>query len=90
MVIEIGNENEQKVISYSQLRKSKIYFAKKFQKIANYLFLTLCHSHKKRKDSLKTRAKRGVLRAYVENEAILEPILLCRASKYCQTKKSGY
>ena len=44
------------------------------------------HSHKKRKDSLETRAERAVLHAYVENQAIPEPILLYRASKYKQTK----
>ena len=42
--------------------------------------------HKKRKDSLETRVKRAVLRTYVHNQAILEPILLYRASKYKQTK----
>ena len=36
-VIEVRNENEQNVISYSQLRKSKISFVKKFQTIAVYL-----------------------------------------------------
>ena len=30
--------------------------------------------------------KRVVLRAYVENQTILDPILLYRASKYKQTK----
>ena len=40
-------------------------------------------------DSLETRAKRAVLRAYVENQAILEPILLYRASKCKQTKEQG-
>ena len=44
------------------------------------------HSHKKQKDSLETQAERAVLHAYVENQAILEPILLYRASKYKQTK----
>ena len=34
-------------------------------------------------DSLETRAER----TYVENQAILEPILLCRVSKYKQTKE---
>ena len=48
------------------------------------------HSHKKQKDSLETRAEWAVLRAYVENHAILEPILLYRASKYKQTKRPGY
>ena len=37
------------------------------------------HSDKKRKDSLETRAERAVLHAYVEKQAVLEPILLYRA-----------
>ena len=41
----------------------------------------------KRKDSLETRAEPAVLHAYVENQVMLEPILLYRASKYKQTKK---
>ena len=45
------------------------------------------HSLKKRKDSIKTRAERAVLNVDVENQAILEPILLKRASKYKQPKK---
>ena len=45
------------------------------------------HSHKKRKDSLETRAKQAVLCLYVENQAILEPILPYRASKCKQTKE---
>ena len=36
-------------------------------------------------DSLETRAER----TYVENQAILEPILLCRVSKCKQTKEQG-
>ena len=44
------------------------------------------HSHKKRKDSLETRAERAVIHAYFENQAMLKPILLYRASKYKQTK----
>ena len=48
------------------------------------------HSQKKRKDGLETRAKRAVLLAYVKNHAILQPILLYRASKYKQTKRPGY
>ena len=44
------------------------------------------HIHKKRKDSQKTRAERAVSHAYVENQAMLEPILLYRASKYKETK----
>ena len=47
------------------------------------------HSHKKRKDSLETRTKLAVLHNYVENQAILEPILLYRASKCKQTKEQG-
>ena len=38
---------------------------------------------------LETRAEPAVLRTYVENEAILEPILLYRASKCKQTKEQG-
>ena len=38
-------------------------------------------------DSLETRAELVVLRIYVENQAILEPILLYRASKCKQTKE---
>ena len=48
------------------------------------------HSHNKRKDSIKTRAKRAVLRVYVENQAILETILLYRASEYKDTERQGY
>ena len=42
----------------------------------NGMFSTSKHSHKKRKYSLETRAELAVLRIYVENQAILEPILL--------------
>ena len=41
------------------------------------------------KVSLETRAERAALTPYVENQAILEPILLYRASKYKQSKKLG-
>ena len=44
------------------------------------------HSHKKRNFSLQTRAKLAVLRTYVENQAMLEPALLYRASKCKQNK----
>ena len=40
-----------------------------------------------RTDSLETRAELAILRTYVENQAILEPILLYRASKCKQTKE---
>ena len=46
-------------------------------------------SHKKRKDSLKTRAELADLRTYIENQALLEPILLYRESKCKQTKEQG-
>ena len=48
------------------------------------------HSHKKWKDSLETRAERTALRAYVENQAILQPIFLYRALKYKQIRNPGY
>ena len=38
-------------------------------------------SHKKQKYSLETGAELAVLHTYVENQAILEPILLYRGSK---------
>ena len=53
------------------------------------------HSHKKQKDSLETRAELAVLRpyvenqAYVDNQAVLEPIPLYRASECKQTKGQG-
>ena len=47
------------------------------------------HNHKKRKDSLGTWAELAVLRTYFENQAILEPILLYRSSRYKQTKEQG-
>ena len=37
--------------------------------------------------SLETRAEPAVLRTYVENQAIMEPILLYRASNCKQTKE---
>ena len=48
------------------------------------------HSRKKRKESLEKLAEQVVLRAYVENQAILEPIFFYRASKYKQPKRPGY
>ena len=50
----------------------------------NYILL-----NSKRKESLEILAERAVLRAYVENHAILEHVLLYRASKYKQTKNAG-
>ena len=40
-------------------------------------------------DSLQTRAELAALRIYVENQAILEPILLYQASKCKQIKEQG-
>ena len=53
------------------------------------LLFLVWHSLKKRKDSLKTRAEMSILCTYVENQAILELILLYRASKCKQTKEQG-
>ena len=47
------------------------------------------HSDKKRKDILDTQAKLAILQSYVENQAILEPILLYWTSKCKQTKEQG-
>ena len=44
------------------------------------------HSHKKLKDNQEIRAEPTVLRAYVENRAILEPTFPYRASKWTQNK----
>ena len=49
--------------------------------------LTFLHSHKKQKNSLETQAELAVRRTYVENQAILKPILLYRASQCKQTKE---
>ena len=38
-IIELKNENEQNVISYDQLRKSKIALLKKFQTIISQIIL---------------------------------------------------
>ena len=54
-----------------------------------FMLIYLQHSHKKRKDSLETRTEPAILCVYVENQAILEPILLYRASKCKQTKEQG-
>ena len=40
-------------------------------------------------NSLEIRAKLAILPSYVENQAILEPILLYRTSKCKQTKEQG-
>ena len=44
--------------------------------VTSRLACWIWHSHKKWKDSQETRAERVALCAYVENQAILEPILL--------------
>ena len=53
------------------------------------LVFSLHHSHKKQKDSLETWVELVVLHSYVEDQDILEPILLYRASKCIQTKEHG-
>ena len=55
----------------------------------NHVINTYIHSHRKWKDNLDTGAKQIALVAYVKNQAILETILLYRASNFKQTKKQG-
>ena len=57
--------------------------------VLSFFKLPFKHSHKKRKDSLKTRARPAVLCIYNENQAILEPIRLYRLSKFKQTKEQA-
>ena len=45
------------------------------------------HSHKEQNYSLRKQVELAVLRAYVENQATIEPILIYRASKCKQTKE---
>ena len=59
-----------------------------FSKAHSHLLIT-CFHHSYKKQSLETRAELVVLRTYVENKAILEPILLYWASKCKQTKEQG-
>ena len=40
-------------------------------------------------DSLETQAELAILHTYVENQAILEPILFYRRSKCKQAKEQG-
>ena len=40
-------------------------------------------------DSLETQAELAILPTYVENQAILEPIIFYRASKCKQSKEQG-
>ena len=54
--------------------------------ILEYLFAFGNHIYENQKDILETRAKRTVLYAYVENQAILEPILLYRAANINKQK----
>ena len=46
-------------------------------------------SYSQETDSLETRVELPVLRTYVENQVILEPILLYWASKCKQIKEQG-
>ena len=60
-----------------QIRKKKNYLIYKSHDncmITHNSVIT--HSHKKQKESLEARAEVAVLHTYVENQAILEPILL--------------
>ena len=59
-----------------------------FNSITTYLTL-FNHSHKKRIVWKHGLVELAVLRTYVENQAILEPILLYRRSKCKQTKEQG-
>ena len=45
------------------------------------------HSQKERNDSLEKQVELAVLRAYFENQATIETILIYRASKCKQTKE---
>ena len=55
-----------------------------------FLIMTLnMYLFEKRKDSLETRAELAFVSSSVENQAILESILLYRASKCKQTKEHG-
>ena len=42
-----------------------------------------------KKEKLETRGELAVLHSYIKDQAILEPILLYRASKCKQTEKQG-
>ena len=67
----------------------KIMSPRKSEEDVMVKFCKSYYTHKKRKDSLGTRAELAVLRTYVENQAIPEPILLYQGSKCKQTKKQG-
>ena len=60
-----------------------------WQQIMNYVADAVYHSLKKRKDCLEARAELPVLRSYVANQAIIEPIFLYRASERKQTNEQG-
>ena len=67
----------------------KVVTGKKFAKTVTVDLYWYNYSHKKQKDSLETQAELSVVSTYVENQAILEPILLYRGSKCKQTKEQG-
>ena len=59
-------------------------------RLKNILMIILyVNAQSQETDSLETRTEQAVLRSYVENQAILEPILLQQASKGKQTKEQG-
>ena len=74
----LSNKYLEKVIFQRQIWHCNFIFRHQFH---------LNHSNKKRKDSFKAQAELTVLCAYVESEAILQPIVFYCASKYKQTKK---
>ena len=47
------------------------------------------HNHKKRKDSQEKQVELAVLCSCFENQDILEPTLLYRASKYIENQEQG-
>ena len=59
-----------------------------FTDINQVLFVLFRNTHKSHTD-LEARAKPAVTRAYVENQAILEPVLLFLESKCKQTPTQG-
>ena len=64
-----------------RLQKNRVYnnFNLPYFVSSIQIFLELKHSNKKWKNSVKTRRDLTILRAYVENQAKREPILLYRA-----------
>ena len=102
--VSISPENVRKPLVFSRFQGVQKYdtglkwvnHMNRFQPSVRFLYplktlenLQSHHCHKKRKDSLETLAELAVLRSYVQSQAIIEPILLCQASKCKQTKEQG-